>query len=49
MERVVQGKSGTHIAIAHLQKGLFLQMRRGVTFKRCRAKLLEKTCNYPDF
>ena len=32
----------TYIAIAHVQKALFLQMRRCVPFKRCRTKLLEE-------
>ena len=39
----------TYVAIAHVQKVLFLQMRMWVPLKRCTAKPLEGTCNYLDF
>ena len=42
-------KLATYKAIAHEQKVSFLQMHKWVPFKKFIAKLLEKTCNYPDF
>ena len=39
----------TYKAIAHVQRVSFPQMHRWVFFKKCRAKSLEETCNYPDF
>ena len=49
MGRVIVGELGTHTAIAQVQNVSYPQMRRGAPFKRCRAKHLEETCNYPDF
>ena len=49
MGRVIVDELGTHTAIAQVQNVSYPQMRRGAPFKRCRAKHLEETCNYPDF
>ena len=46
--QVTVGESPTCVAIAHVQEDSFLQMRRRVPF-RCRVKLLEESCNYPEF
>ena len=43
------GKLLTYVAIAHVQKVPFLQMHKRMSFKKSRAKILEETCNCPDF
>ena len=47
--RVAVGELPAYIAIAHVQKVWFLQMHMWVPCKRCRVKLLEEMCNYPEF
>ena len=47
---ICYGKSHSkYVAIAHVQKIPFSCMRTRVLFKKCRAKLLEETCDSPGF